>query len=78
MDVVEIGCEGGDWIQLAQDRVQWPAALDTVINLKVPQNAVTFPQIEPPSAFQEGMRSVEVTSYSKRTLRFESGYCAAV
>ena len=32
--VAEIGCEGGDWIQLASFRVEWPPAVDTVINLK--------------------------------------------
>jgi hypothetical protein len=36
MGVAEIGCEGGDWIQLAQVRVEWPRAVDTVINLKAP------------------------------------------
>jgi hypothetical protein len=36
MDLREMGLEGVDWIQLAQDRVQWRASVNSVINLKVP------------------------------------------
>jgi hypothetical protein len=32
----EIGIDGTNWIQLAQDRVQWQACVDTVMNLRVP------------------------------------------
>jgi hypothetical protein len=35
MDLREIGC-GIDWIDLAQDRDQWWALLNMVINLRVP------------------------------------------
>jgi hypothetical protein len=35
-DLREIGIEGANWIQLAQDRVQWRAFVNTVINLRVP------------------------------------------
>jgi hypothetical protein len=38
MDVREIGCGGMDWIDLAQDRVQWRALMNTVMNLVVRQN----------------------------------------
>jgi hypothetical protein len=31
-----IGCDGMDWIELAQDRDQWRALLNTVMNLLVP------------------------------------------
>jgi hypothetical protein len=36
MDLKEIGCNGKDWINLAQDRDQWRALVNTVINRKVP------------------------------------------
>jgi hypothetical protein len=32
----EIGIDGVNWIQLAQDRVQWRACVNTVMNLRVP------------------------------------------
>jgi hypothetical protein len=34
-DLREIGIDGADWIQLAQDRVQWRAFVNTVMNLRV-------------------------------------------
>jgi len=34
--VRETGCEGVDWIHLAQDRGHWRALVDTVMNLQVP------------------------------------------
>jgi hypothetical protein len=36
MDLGEIGCYGRDWIELAQDRDQWRALVNTVMNLWVP------------------------------------------
>jgi hypothetical protein len=36
IDLREIGIDGANWIQLAQDRVQWRACLNTVMNLRVP------------------------------------------
>jgi hypothetical protein len=32
MDLREIGIDGANWIQLAQDRVQWWAFVNTVMN----------------------------------------------
>jgi hypothetical protein len=36
MDLREIGCDGMDWIELAQDRDQWGALVNTVMNLRIP------------------------------------------
>jgi hypothetical protein len=36
LDLREIGINGANWIRLAQDRVQWRAFVNTVMNLPVP------------------------------------------
>jgi hypothetical protein len=36
MDLREIGWDGMDWLDVAQDRKQWRALLNTVTNLRVP------------------------------------------
>jgi hypothetical protein len=36
MDLREIGWDGGAWIDLAQDRDQWRALVNAVINLRAP------------------------------------------
>jgi hypothetical protein len=36
MDLREIGWDGVDWIDMAQDRDQWMALVNTVLNLRVP------------------------------------------
>jgi hypothetical protein len=35
MDLREIGCGDMDWINLAHDRDQWKALVNTVMNLRV-------------------------------------------
>jgi hypothetical protein len=35
LDLREIGIDGANWILLAQDRVQWRASVNTVMNLRV-------------------------------------------
>jgi hypothetical protein len=36
MDLREIGWDGVDWIDLAQNRDQWMALVNTVMNFRVP------------------------------------------
>jgi hypothetical protein len=36
LDLGEIGIDGVNWIQLAQDRVQWRTFVNTMMNLRVP------------------------------------------
>jgi hypothetical protein len=36
MDLTEIGWDGMDWIDLAQDRDQWRTLVNTVMNFRVP------------------------------------------
>jgi hypothetical protein len=47
MDLREIGWESVDWIQLVQDRDQWQALVNTVMNLQVlaPQSYLVIPSI---------------------------------
>jgi hypothetical protein len=35
MDLREIHIDGANWIRVAQDRVQWQALVNTVMNLRV-------------------------------------------
>jgi hypothetical protein len=42
MDLREIESRGMDWINLARDRHQWRALVNTVMNLRVPLNAGKF------------------------------------
>jgi hypothetical protein len=36
IDLRKTGWDGMDWIDLAQDRAQWRALVNTVMNLQVP------------------------------------------
>jgi hypothetical protein len=36
MDLTERGIDWSNWIQLAQDRIQWWAFVNTVMNLRIP------------------------------------------
>jgi hypothetical protein len=36
VDLREIGWDGGDWIDLAEDKDQWRALVNAVMNLRVP------------------------------------------
>jgi hypothetical protein len=36
MDLGELGWDGVDWINMAQDRGQWGALVKTLVNFQVP------------------------------------------
>ena len=36
MDLREVGCDPGEWIDIAEDRDQWRAYVRTIMNLRVP------------------------------------------
>jgi hypothetical protein len=38
IDFRDIGGDGVDWIDMTQDRNQWRALVNTVLNLQVPRN----------------------------------------
>jgi hypothetical protein len=42
MDLREIRWDGVDWIDMAQDRDQWRALVNMVMNLRGPQNTGKF------------------------------------
>jgi hypothetical protein len=46
MDFKEVGCEGEEWIQMAQDRVQWQVLVNTVMNLWILYKAEFLHQLK--------------------------------
>jgi hypothetical protein len=42
IDLRDIGWDGMDWIDVAHDRDQWRAFLNTVMNLRVPYSTGKF------------------------------------
>jgi hypothetical protein len=55
MDLREIGWRGVDWIQVAQNRDQWQALMDTELNLWFPLKSGNF------------LTSYMTISFSRRT-----------
>jgi hypothetical protein len=61
MDLSEIGWGGMDWIDLAEDRDQWRALVNTVMNLRVPQNFGKFLSICTSGGFSRRAQVHEVS-----------------
>jgi hypothetical protein len=56
MDLQDVGRGCGDWMELAQDRGRWWLLVSTVMNFRVPRNAVNF------------LISCKTSYFSRRTL----------
>ena len=42
MDLREVGCDAGDWIDIAEDRDQWRAYVRAVMNLRVLGKIISY------------------------------------
>jgi hypothetical protein len=51
MDLREIGWGGKDWIHLVEERDQWRAVVNMIVNLHTPQNVCKFFRNEATGSF---------------------------
>jgi hypothetical protein len=58
MDLREVGWDGRDWIDLAQDRDRWRAHVNAVMNLRVLKMLGSSRVAAQLAAFQEGLSSM--------------------
>jgi hypothetical protein len=70
MDLREIGRGGMDWIDLAQNRDQWRALVNTVMNLRVPYNVGKFLSGCPTGSFSRRAQ-LHGVSYMKYSIQSE-------
>jgi hypothetical protein len=61
MDPRVIGWDGVDWINLAQDRDEWRALVNTVMNLRDIRNAGKFLSISTTGSFSRMTQLPEVS-----------------
>jgi hypothetical protein len=62
MNLGEVGWSDVDWIGLAQDRDRWRALVNSVLNLRVPQNAGKLPSVVTTRGFSSGAQ-LHIVSY---------------
>ena len=46
MDLREVACDAGDWIELYQDRIQWRAYVRKVMNLRFPKKQISYKTLQ--------------------------------
>jgi hypothetical protein len=73
MDLREVGWDGMDWIDMAQDRDQWRALVNTVMNLQVPQTVGKFLSSCTTGCFSRRAQ-IHKDSYLVIRFEFQSGY----
>jgi hypothetical protein len=62
MDIRETGWEGVDWMNLAQDREQWRALVNTILNFAFHKSQGTYRLTGSLLGFQERFFSMELVS----------------
>jgi len=70
--LTETGWEIVDWMHLAQDRYQWWALVNTVMNLRVPWKARNFLTSAVTMGFSRRTRSMDGSLYSDRIRGFST------
>jgi hypothetical protein len=69
MDIIEIGCERVDCVHLTQDREEWRAVVNTVMNLRVPYKTEDLLTV-----FQEAFSFVELDVNQQSDSRIKSAF----
>jgi hypothetical protein len=71
MDLREIGWGGVNWTDLAQDRDQWRDFVNTVMNLRVPEDAGKFLSSFTIGGFSRRAQFHEVSTYKVNTSSYD-------
>jgi hypothetical protein len=66
MDLVEVGWGDVDWIGLDQDRGRWRVLVNSIVNLRVPQNAGKLSSVLTTRDLSSSVQLHGVSSFVKR------------